>query len=178
MKRGKKGQFYILAAMVIVAMIAGFAAVSNFAQKRSSVQLYDVGDELNIESSKVLDYGVSSDDNLSVIVDDFTSQYDEYAGEDRDIYFIVGNQNLVTLITYESVSSGEVKLVDLRPIGTQIFKDELIRADYDPECSGNGVCEVTIKIGDDLYDFELKPGENFYFIISQIVGDEQIVVQG
>lgn len=180
MKRGKKGQFYILAAIVIVTLIAGFAAVNNYAQKRSSTQLYDLGDELNIESSKVLDFGVSSNEqDLETIIKDFTDQYDEYAGEDREIYFIFGDQSLVKLITYDDVILGNVKIAGESPIFDTIEGKQIAVAEYTPkDCSSGNVCKVIIKIGDDAYPFELKPGENFYFVISQELGDEQVVVTG
>ncbi len=178
MKRGKRGQFYILAAMIIVVLIAGFATINNYARREGSVQLYDFGDELGIESSKVVDYGVSSTDDLSAVINDFTSKYDEYAGEDRDIYFIFGNRNLVKLITYDDVILGNVNIAGANPIFDTIEGKQIAVAEYTPECTRGNICEVKVKIGDDIYDFELKPGENFYFIISQIAGDEQVVIQG
>ena len=181
MKRGKikskKGQFYLLAALIIVVLIAGFATINNYAKKRGIVKLYDVGDELNIESSKVLDYGVSSTADLNDVIDDFTSSYNTYAGEDREIYFIFGDQDTVSLITSEDVETGNIHLTGVSNIGIEIRGQQLNRIYYEPICDDD-LCKIGLNISNDLYDFELKPGENFYFILSQVVGDEQLVVQG
>jgi len=179
MLKNKRGQFYLLAAIIIVVLIAGFSTINNYAQKKGIVKLYDVGDELNIESSKVLDYGVSSNqEELGGVIDDFTVSYNSYAGEDKEIYFIFGNQDSVSLITSEDVTTGEIYLTGVGgKIGAQITGEQLNKISYTPSCSGN-VCLVSMIIGKDKYDFELKPGENFYFILSQVVGEEQLVVQG
>jgi hypothetical protein len=174
----KRGQFYLLAAIVIIVIISGFAAVSNYAQKRSSIRLYDVKDELGIESGKVLDYGTLKGELIEVngkfvnIIDHFTDQYDKYAGEDKEIFFIFGSFEEVVLITYADISEGSVDVVIGEVVtGQEIKGRELVRQVITPEGG-----EVSIKIGEDVYPFTLKPGENFYFVISQQIGEEQIVV--
>ena len=52
-----KGQFYLMAAIVIIVVIISFAAVSNYAKKKAEIKIYDLGDELGIESEQVIDYG-------------------------------------------------------------------------------------------------------------------------
>ena len=179
MLKNKRGQFYILAAMIIVIVIAGFATINNYAKKRSIVKLYDVGDELNIESSKVIDYGVTTTTDLDEVIDDFTASYNTYAGEDKEIYFIFGNQNVVSLITSEEVETGTITLLGITgTVGQPMTQNELTRIKYTPDCTSGEICEISLVVGGDEYDFELKPGENFYFILSQEVGDEQLVVQG
>jgi len=80
-KRGmfgdKKAQFYLLAAIIIIAVIIGFAGVSNFYKKREAVKVYDLGEELEIEGKNVLDYGTLNPSE--VVLDDFTQQFSEYA---------------------------------------------------------------------------------------------------
>jgi hypothetical protein len=180
--KNSRGQFYLLAAIVIIVIIAGFAAVSNYAQKKTSVKLYDVKDELGIESGKVLDYGTLKGDRIDTdgdgiadtdIIEHFTDQYDKYAGEDKEIFFIFGNYEEVVLITYADISPGTIEIVagetkaEYDVPGREIIKEVIT-----PTESG----EVSIKIEENVYDFILKPGENFYFVISQTIGEEEIVV--
>lgn len=175
----KRGQFYLLAAMILIVIITGFAAVSNYAQKRSSVKLYDVRDELGIESGFVVEYGTVQGENIEIdgkqvnIIDHFTEQYDEYAGEDKEIFFIFGNLKKVTLITYGDISQGDIELVTGTGTSTtyEVPGKEIIKQTIVPD---GGM--VTVKVGENEYPFELKPGENFYFVISQTIGEEQIVV--
>jgi len=178
-KEDKKAQFYLLAAIIIIVVISGFAAVSNYAKQRSSIKLYDVRDELGIESGKVLDYGtlqgeyIETNEGEEHIIDHFTEKYNEYAGEGKEIFFIFGSSKKVTLITYGNASQGDIQLIagSTQPITQEIPKKQIIKQTITPEGG-----KVTVKIGEDEYPFELKPGENFYFIISQQVGEEQVVV--
>ena len=53
--RQKRGQFYLIAALVIIAVIIGYAGISNYLEKKESIKLYNLGEELGIESENVLD---------------------------------------------------------------------------------------------------------------------------
>lgn len=171
----KMGQFYLAAAIVIVVIIIGFAAIQNYTRKQSSIQLYDIKEELGIEGGKVLDYGtynLDSDEDKEQLLQDFTSNYSEYAGEGKNLYFIFGNTQKIYVIKYEEVVSGSISInVGSRRSGLQTFIKGGEITTYVPE--GN---EVTLTIGGLDYDFTLKRGENFYFIISQEIGGEQHVV--
>ena len=52
-------------------------------------------------------------------------------------------------------------------------KDEYVKETYTP--TGDA---VTVKIDENEYEFNLKAGENFYFIISQQIEDETHIVKG
>ncbi len=175
----KRGQFYLLAAIVIIAVIVGFATVSNYAKKKSSIKLYDVKEELGIESGKVLDYGtlkgntIETEEGPKDIIEHFTDQYDKYAGENKEIFFIFGNYERVVLITYADISSGSIDIVEGETRSKyEVPGRKIVKQFIEPSESG----EVSVKIGKDTYDFKLKPGENFYFVISQTIGEEKIVI--
>lgn len=176
MKRWNKfGQFYLAAAIVIIVVIVGFAAVQNYTQKQSSIKLYDVKDELGIEGGKVLDFGtynVESDEDKKQLMLDFVNNYSEYAGEGRNLYFVFGNQQKIYVITYEEITTGSISVSFGDTQSTvDIFKKSGEIEEYAPTENS-----VTITIGEIDYTFELKKGENFYFIISQEVGGEQHVI--
>src|SRR3989344_4139149 len=71
----KNGQFYLLAAIVIIAIIIGFASVSNYIKNKSSVTVYNLRDELGIEGAQVLDFGTIKGDEVSVIISDTGTEY-------------------------------------------------------------------------------------------------------
>jgi hypothetical protein len=173
----KRGQFYLAAAIVIIVLIVGFATVQNFTKRQSSIKLYDVREELGIEGGKVLDYGTYNVDNEADkkdLIEYFTSNYTEYAGEGRNLYFIFGNPSKIYVISYEEVVSGTLSVSFGEGGRSQLetFIKEGEVTEYDPK----GDDTVIIKIGDLEYEFELKRGENFYFIVSQEIGGEQHVV--
>ena len=177
MKRGnKKGQFYLLAAIIIIVVIVGFAAISNYAKKRSSIKLYDIKDELQIEGGEVLEYGVYTGEEQ---IDDFIEKYQEYAGEGKNLYFIFGNVGEVWMVTFEEVVRG--KITETSGTGVDIpgvrYEKEQLEV-----IEEGGIKTVIVTIGEEGneidYEFELKPGENFFFVISQEIEGEKHIVTG
>ena len=174
----KRGQFYLLAAIVIIVVISGFAAVSNYMEKKGSVKLYDLKEEIGIESGKVLDYGIiTNEENINSLVENFTDLFQEYAGEDKDLYFIFGNYTDIWVISYEEVIIGNIRIYssdtgsnialtakEATPTRLDILKEQ-------------DVHKVEVVIGGIDYDFELKPGDNFFFILSQeIEGEKHVII--
>ena len=55
MKRGnKRGQLYLIAALIIVFVIIGFFSLGNYAKKqKTDVKIYDIAKELEIETGNV-----------------------------------------------------------------------------------------------------------------------------
>ncbi len=159
MFKNKRGQFYLIAAIIIIAAIIGYAAVSNYLGKTESVKLYNLGEELGIESENVLDFGTYNEyneDELKTLLTNFVETYAQYIEEGIEIYFIFGNRNNVTVIGYR-------ELEEVPFISAEIT------------ASGN---EVVVTINSIEYPFKLEKGENFYFVISQEIGGEKHVVTG
>jgi len=141
----KRGQVYLIAAMILIAILIGFATVSNYSKKKVDTSVIDLGKELEIEGEKVLDYGAITGDDQ---IENFTSVFSAYAGDDVDIYYIFGKE-------------GDLRLYN----GTGLVSTLT---------SQGGKISVTIKETD--YEFDLKSGENFYFVISKEIEGEQYVV--
>ncbi len=156
----KKGQFYLVAAIVIISIAAGFIAISNSVSSQPVQGVYYLRDEIKIESSKVIDYanynGLSSAE-LKGKLTDLYSRYTSSYPEDN-FYFIFGDAGTMTFMAYQSFDS-DVALdgVDkTEEIGT----GEIYTEDFDP--GGN----VTIGINENNYIFKLNIGENFGFVAS------------
>lgn len=141
----KKGQFYLLAAIVIIGVLVGFVSILNYTSKTSSLRLYDLGKNLEIESEAVMDYSkISGIDE----VEDFTSLFDTYVGENAEVYFV----NNLEAYYYDENGIP-------RGISHAISEGKII-----------------VEIEGDSYEFDLKPGDNFYFVIRQKIGEELYVV--
>ncbi|MEN7982127.1 MAG: hypothetical protein ABFQ65_01625 [Nanoarchaeota archaeon] len=168
----KKGQFYLLSAIIIISIIIGFSAVSTYT-KTSEVKIFDLGEELDIESTNVLDYGAyNAVEDLDTLLNNFASNYSEYIGEDKELSFVFGNpeDDSVTVINYEEVILGEV---DYAGSKTTTRKRVSNKSSSDIEIETNSGKKITkIRFKNREYEIELKPGENFYFVISQEVGEE------
>ena len=177
----KRGQFYLLSAIVIIGIIIGFSAVSTYAKKGGEIRIFDLGEELEIESANVLDYGtyptndadITSAGGLDNFLKDFVSNYSEYIGEDKEISFVFGNpdDDSVTKVNYEEQ---EHTISDIsRTTVTFIDRSE---EESDIE-TVDGKRRTKVKFKDQEYDIELKPGENFFFVISQDIGEERHITK-
>ena len=177
-KRGDKtGQFYLISAIILATLIIGIVTISNYARKESNLKLHELKEEIQIESAYVLDYGLlkyksSSEAEFYALLLTFTKDYIDYQGKNKDLYFIFGNQNNITVTGYQetekevSVSSGSTQAIITNEAGE-------FTGGIAPETN-----TVILSISDTLYEFELNSGENFYFILSQKVNKGEYIITG
>ena len=85
-KRNKRGQFYLIATIIIVGLIIGLAVTFNYSSKDISYEAENVAKELNIEGGKVIDYDTLYSTNE---FENFAREYSSYIGEDKRIYYIL-----------------------------------------------------------------------------------------
>ncbi|MBU0893807.1 MAG: hypothetical protein KKF48_03545 [Nanoarchaeota archaeon] len=150
-KRGNKsGQFYFVAAVILIAILIGFSSIVNYSKKRTTTKISDIREELKIESEKILDYETYTRDSK---IENFTKDYSDYVGEDIEIYFITGTNPGIEAYKYE---------------GDQ-------RININPTITGN---KINVPLYGLNYEFNLKPGKNFYFILSQDINGENHVLTG
>ena len=179
--KNKKGQFYLIAAIVIVAVIIGFAAVTNF-YKRGNVaekKVYYLANELDVEGSYVVDYSVYNGEEAIDLLKNFVEEYGKYAGEDRNIYFVFGNKRDIVVATYEEYISGTISVSGTgTPIGQDI-EDKNFKTTRNPFGVDQDMVTINIEQDGEIlpYTFTLNEGENFYFVISEdIPGRGRIVL--
>jgi hypothetical protein len=144
-----RGQFYLISAILIVSLIIGFAAVSNYLTKTESTELQDFAKELEVESQHVLDYATKYGEDVDTLLTDFSSEYNNYVS-DKDLYFIFGQQGDITVLK-----------------NSEIYNDFSL--------DGN---DITLSINEVNYIFEITKGENFYYVVTQEIGGEYHVVAG
>ncbi len=168
----KRGQFYLIAAVIIMGIVIGIGSISNFAEKKSYNEIYDFGEELKIESEKVLDHGIYNKKNIKSLLTDFTKDYANYTRGEKDLYFVFGNEDLISGVAYQYLSD-ETIYVNIGEGNEELIADGEVHEIGNP--TGE---EITIIIEEENYNFKLKKGENFYFIVSQEIGNEKYIVTG
>jgi hypothetical protein len=235
--KNRRGQFFLIAAVVIIVVIVSIVTIANYTQKKDDIKLYDLGEELGIESQQVLDYGTYNSLNeseMKELMENFIENYVNYAGEGKNIYFIFGNKYKINVIGYQDVLPAESVCVQLNPdtekdccnkgqkcvngkcesggtcghdqvqcensccnpgekctngqcerggtcgynkvqCNTECIPLEVMGVTQEFTTSGN-IYNVIIRIGNTDYEFRLRYGENFYFVIWQKVGGETHVV--
>jgi len=151
-KVNKRGQFYLIATIVIVGIIIGLIVTFNYLNQNKSDEAKEISKELAIESEKVLDYDTFNSKNE---FENFSAEYSSYIGADKNLYFII----------IEGVNEEAYKYTD----GVKI--------DYSDNLSVEGNT-IEFIIEDETYFFELEEGKNFYFVLTHEIGGEKYVFSG
>lgn len=173
--KNQKAQFYLISAIILATIIIGIAAVSNYSKRESNIRLYNLKEELQIESANVLDFGTYNEFNESQIKEllgNFINDYIVYIGE-GNIYFIFGNNKDITFIAYQELTEAVSLGLGSEEIILGITQGEVFTEEF--STTGNKV-EITIE--GSVYEFKLKKGENFYFVISQQDEGGSYIVSG
>ncbi|PIN93271.1 hypothetical protein COU61_00910 [Candidatus Pacearchaeota archaeon CG10_big_fil_rev_8_21_14_0_10_35_13] len=167
----KKGQFYLIATMIIITLVVSLATVRNYTgaaiQEVGTEEIRDLGKELNIESARVIDYGVYNNTDLTKLAEDWTEKYINYSKTrigQAEWVLIYGNSTEITIENYTLEDSGEVSLgIGEDKTGT---KEKTIKKTK--EKKGNP--GETIKIRDTegrTTEFNLSQGQKFYYVITK-----------
>lgn len=204
--RGRGGQFYLVAAIVIITILIGFSVVSNYSRNKEVVRLYDLKQELSIETARVLEYGTYEEEEAETLLSDFAKNFADYSGKGKNMYFFFGNFQKVTAVAYQDLTTDKIKII-LRSRGGREGRDEIrckVDGSLKTPCEGSlgGKEEMSsgekitfeefasrqgeqeeqvhmlVEILESDYHFTLRTGENFYFVLEQIVGEERYVVSG
>ncbi len=176
--KNRGGQFFLIAAVVIIVVVVSIVTVSNYMQKKEVVKLYDLGEELGIESQHVLDWGTYNEldeTEMKELMENFIHNYVEYMGEGKNLYFIFGNQYKISVVGYQE----EKEKVEVCLEESSANCPVLEKIGGEAQEFGKGgeiISKVVIRIGEIDYQFPLNRGENFYFVIWQEIGGGKHVV--
>jgi len=156
MKTGdKRGQFYMIAAVILIGMMIGFIATTNYSRKTEATKVYDIKNELEIESSKELDRGALSG---TYNFNEFTQNFSSHYGSGVDIIYIVAD-----------VSSGSLGDIEVY----RYIDDAKLNYTNHEEIS----TIVNVSWDDSNYYYQLREGKNFYFLVSQYIGGEKYIAR-
>jgi hypothetical protein len=145
----RKGQFYLVASVIIVVIVVGLITISNYSKsdKKSNIDKY--GKEFEIESEKVLDYDALNGDNK---IENFTKEYSIYMGNKINASYIYGTEGNMNAFTYLD--------------GDYVDLNSDLSFDSD---------EMIFEYADSVYRFNIEKGKNFYFVFYQNIGGEKYV---
>jgi len=166
----KRGQIYILAAIILIIIIASLATSGTFASiKTKPNTISELNLDLNKEPSEIIDYGIYRGENIETLIDGFIISDSEFAPyflqktDNTSIIVIYGNQANLKAVKYNTISTGDISAKIGGRINWQNFGTfaETIQITETPE--GNII--VTLLNKD--YVFKLRNNEMFYFLILQ-----------
>jgi hypothetical protein len=117
---GKKGQFYIISAVIIIFVIIGFAVVTNYVTvKKAPEKFYDIGRDLS-EGARVVEYSeystnpnINVDQQIANYIGLFANYTSLNTGENFNMLIIYGNigaDKNISVKKYNSTSTGGVSI--------------------------------------------------------------------
>jgi len=174
--QNKRGQFYIIAAVIIVIIISGLAVVSTQARTQPTPEtIQSLSADLNQEAPGIVDFGIFTNKDLEKVLDNFTSQdfapYFLQKTDNTNVVFIYGNKTDLKAVKYNTVSTGTITASLGGNIVWENFGQFAEQIDVTPTAED----KVTVKILNKNYQFTIREGEMFYFVIVQIKGDETYI---
>ena len=172
----KRGQFYLLAAIVIISIIIGLGVVNNKINAPSEdIKTYDLSKEIEFEGSKVIDQGIISGtpDQLLLNLEDLISIYSNNYPE-SEIAVVYGDSTEINKFsTYYKVDEGNIGIGEtagIRPkLKSQVPIGEINR-------QGNKV-KILLPGDQAQFTFQVDEGQNFYVIVRKEKGDQKFIVQ-
>ncbi len=167
----KKAQLFIIAAVIIVGVLFSLFAVTNYVKTRPKpAAFYDLSEELSSESSQVIDYATYTQGDANSLVQDFSQKYAGYVGKDIELVFVYGNSGQLTMLNYTTQETGSLggELGGTSAsIPTTTREPQITNIPPD--------APINVTIGNVTYNFQLSPGENFFFVIKKDIGEEKHV---
>jgi len=183
----KRGQFFLIAALVIVGIVTGLAAVYNTATiTREDDVVYDLSAEIAFEGSHLLDYGqLNPGQDINMHVLDIMEQY---ATANPDIEFSVirtdGDEIKCLVCSAENlrgvIEEGSGATIPITDVVCQ--EDTPTTPGAMKLCTSDASGKISALIdttGDGVPDeslsFDLREGSSFYIILDRQRGGERFV---
>ena len=188
----ERGQFFLLAAVIISAVVISLGATTNrVVVNEEPGNFYDFSYEVKREAGAVLDYEVYTEFDASADLDEFVQVL---AGEIQErspgsnFLFIYGDESSVTLRNYGSESvyvEGDEISGNIESSGTVCIKG--ICSDIEDSASSDGSLtifdesvginheDVVVTISDVEYVFSLTEHRQVIFVMQKDVGGDRYV---
>lgn len=189
----KRGQFYLIAAVIISSVIISIVSVRNYAVvEKEPKNFFDISSQIKDEAARVIDYGaIGNEDKMR----DFARNVSESLRKTDpsvEVIMVFGNSSGVTVINFGNktaevgniyipgaledvenniilnVSDTEFKKQGNAP--TKLFVDT-----WETPVPVSGKKEVTVRINEQDYYFKLYEYQQFFMIIKKGEKGEEYV---
>ena len=167
----KRGQIYLVATIIIIAIIGGLISFANRPSVSENFDFSHVKEELQIESEKVMDYGINSNGNLIDLFENFTVDYSDYSDMDT-LYFIYGNNANAQFSGFNKLD--EIKTISIITDSEQVEQNIGDTTVHNPLNNAGNFVNITME--NSVFSFRLVEAQSFYFILTKELGDDVYVV--
>lgn len=176
----KGGQFYIVAAVIIVLALATLTGVKTYTLTKSKpASIKDISEMLNLEGSKVVDYGIYNfDENTNI-----TSAINKFITEVVEPYFEEKTSGTGEVVIVYRDDGGDIQARVIKkespggidtPLGSQDFQKTITQT-LDNPCRDLSGEDCSINLFDQEYDFSLKTNDILSFMLGEETGGERYI---
>jgi hypothetical protein len=168
--KNKRGQFYLIAAIIIVLVLSSLASIRIYANVNAEPKkIQDLGSELNVEGYKIVEYGIYNQGDITQLLNNFTDKdFVEYflqKTEATDLVFLYGNKTDLYGVRYNNTITGTITAtvgsgVTWNTVNTFVERKKIESGDIIDN-------KVEVKVLNKPFNFTLQDNEMFYFIIVQ-----------
>ena len=174
MVKNKRGQFYLISAIVLITVFIGIVAIQNKMRQTDQADISKIKEELDLEKKKLLDYiayNNLNDTSVKSNLTNFAHSYIDKTTKNKNLFFIFGKNDSVRIVGYYlddipisyNYGGNEHQLID-----EGIFETNII-----PLSS-----EIKFNISNIEYSFDLNDGENIYYWSRYSYNEEVHIISG
>jgi|GEM_PF-6656018 len=171
----KRGQFYLIAALIIVMILVGFIGLINYTTFEKENSMKELQTELENEITYTLDYGTLHNLDASQFRTIFQNLSSIYINKsfDKTSVFIYGLPS-GTIVAKGKNSEDTISYITVDGLETTL-KDGIGEFEETYTLTGS---LVYVNISENQYTFEFNEGQNFKYLIAKGKGKEKIIIQG
>jgi hypothetical protein len=180
----KRGQVFLIAALVISGVLISLAALYTTTQKPiENKAVYDLSSELNYETAQVIDQAVFTDISQSDLDHHIVNLTDYYVNQNpgNDIIIVYGNDSIITVREYTWVSNGGTG-INVGGGTAGIYQNNYTIRNWsillDP-ATQDTIQAVTINLTSTIAQtFRIVRGQNFISVIKKVLSNQTYVATG
>lgn len=174
MIKNKRGQFYLIGAVLIIFVIVEFMAIQNYARgDERKARIYEIKQELKEETAAIYNYGIVNgysdqnvNNNFNDLIEDWLKSYTNYKDKNGKIewIFVYGKRDNLKYLVKNIGGEVRINNADVVETGDIVLQE--------------GESKIEIMKDGREYEFEADESqerENFFFVIKQ--GD-YLAIQG
>jgi hypothetical protein len=174
----KRAQFFLVAALIIAALLISLATINNYARvSKEDTKFKTILESLSYESARVIDSGVYQSADQELINNHLSSLVENYSvsSPDSDFFVVYGSSTNLTLFNYNSCNSaGEIG------IGSDVSSEVCLSQRANGPCNSGKNCRqegdmIILTISGNRYQFSLQEGQNFYVVLKKNKAGETYV---
>ena len=170
----KKGQFYLVAVLIIISIFIGLVTVKNNSYSKGKSTINELEEEINIERAKILDYissrTLTNTESENILIN-FSNEYIKRIGSNKNIIFIVYGPTTKKAIGQNL--GNDIKIIDSEKT---IYLQILDQGEFEEEL--NLSTEIKVEYENITKSFYPESGQNIYYWIMHDYDNEVNIING